>query len=68
MVVNFFLRSRRKSATLPVKGGERMDDAQLAELMRRDSPDELWDIYDEAGNKTGRVKRRGDPLTRGNRN
>ena len=42
-----------------------MDDAQLAELMRRDSPDELWDIYDEAGNKTGRVQRRGDPLTGG---
>lgn len=40
-----------------------MDDASLAELMRRDSPDELWDIYDEAGNKTGRVQRRGDPLT-----
>ena len=28
-----------------------MDDAYLAELLRRDSPDELWDIYDGAGKR-----------------
>ena len=31
-----------------------MDNEALAALIRRDEPDELWDIYDEAGNKTGR--------------
>ena len=39
------------------------DHDELAAEMRRDAPDELWDVYDAAGNKTGRVHRRGDPLT-----
>ena len=42
-----------------------MDHDELAELIRLDEPDELWDIYDGAGNKTGRVQRRGDPLAPG---
>ena len=33
--------------------------------MRQDAPGELWDIYDAAGNKTGRVQRRGEPLQDG---
>lgn len=40
---------------------------KLAELIRLDEPDELWDIYDEAGEKTGRVQRRGDPFREGDR-
>lgn len=42
-----------------------MDHDKLAELIRLDAPDELWDIYDRAGNKTGRIQRRGDPLKAG---
>ena len=44
-----------------------MDHDELAELIRLDEPDELWDIYDEAGRKTGRVQRRGDPFAAGDR-
>ena len=44
-----------------------MDHDVLAELIRLDEPDELWDIYDEAGNRTGRVQRRGDPFREGDR-
>ena len=44
-----------------------MDHDALARLIRLDEPDELWDIYDEAGNKTGRVQRRGDPFAPGDR-
>ncbi len=43
------------------------DHDALAELIRLDEPDELWDIYDEAGNKTGRVQRRGDAFAEGDR-
>lgn len=42
-----------------------MDNEALAALIRRDEPDELWDIYDEAGNKTGRIQRRGDAFAGG---
>ena len=38
------------------------DHDELAAQMQREAPDELWDIYDAAGNKTGRIQRRGDPL------
>ena len=38
------------------------DEERLAELIRLDTPGELWDVYDAAGRKTGRVQRRGDPL------
>ncbi len=31
------------------------------------SEDELWDVYDGAGNKTGRLHRRGEPLRPGER-
>ena len=31
------------------------------------SEDELWDVYDAAGNKTGRVHRRAEPLRPGDR-
>lgn len=41
------------------------DQETLAELIRLDAPEELWDIYDAAGNKTGRVQRRGDPFKEG---
>ena len=41
------------------------EEDRLAELMRRDAPDERWDIYDAAGRRTGRVQRRGDPLKEG---
>ena len=44
-----------------------MDHDALARLIRLDEPDELWDIYDEAGIKTGRVQRRGDPFAPGDR-
>ena len=44
-----------------------MDHDALAALIRLDEPDELWDIYDEAGNRTGRVQRRGDPFAEGDR-
>ena len=44
-----------------------MDHDELAALIRLDEPDELWDIYDGAGNKTGRVQRRGDPFAAGDR-
>ena len=44
-----------------------MDHDALAQLIRLDEPDELWDIYDEAGNRTGRVQRRGDPFAPGDR-
>ena len=44
-----------------------MDQDALARLIRLDEPDELWDIYDKAGNRTGRVQRRGDPFQDGDR-
>lgn len=34
-------------------------------LNRQSSPDELWDVYDAAGNKTGRVTRRCEALADG---
>ena len=34
-------------------------------LCTQSSPDEIWDVYDENRNKTGRLHRRGDPLTHG---
>lgn len=43
------------------------DHDKLAELIRLDAPEELWDIYDGAGNRTGRVQRRGDPFADGDR-
>lgn len=43
------------------------DHDRLAELIRLDEPEELWDIYDEAGNKTGRTQRRGDGFAPGDR-
>ena len=50
------------------KGGIRMaknDHIELVGQMQRDTPDELWDIYDAAGSRTGRLQRRGDPLAPG---
>ena len=44
---------------------KRPGDDKLEELIRLDAPEELWDIYDEEGNKTGRVQRRGDPFLPG---
>jgi len=44
---------------------EKTEEDRLAELMRRDAPDERWDIYDAEGRRTGRVQRRGDPLGEG---
>ena len=44
-----------------------MDHDKLAELIRLDEPNELWDIYDEDGEKTGRIQRRGDPFREGDR-
>ena len=38
------------------------DPDRLAELIRLDTPGEMWDVCDAAGRKTGRVQRRGDPL------
>ncbi len=38
----------------------REDEERLAALIRQSEPDELWDIYDAAGHRTGRVQRRGD--------
>ena len=43
------------------------DHDKLAALIRLDEPDELWDLYDEAGNRTGRIQRRGDPFREGDR-
>lgn len=43
------------------------DQEELARLIRLSEPDELWDIYDAAGNKTGRVQRRGDPFKEGDK-
>lgn len=36
-------------------------------LNRRSAPDELWDVYDDAGRPTGRTHRRGEPLGEGER-
>jgi len=36
-------------------------------LNLRSAPDELWDVYDEERNKTGRLHRRGEPLAKGDR-
>ncbi|MBQ9685925.1 MAG: NUDIX domain-containing protein [Oscillospiraceae bacterium] len=36
-------------------------------LNRSASPDELWDVYDEQGRRTGKTHRRGDPLGEGER-
>jgi len=44
---------------------EKNDHDALYAQMRREAPDELWDVYDAAGNKTGRLQRRGDPLAEG---
>lgn len=41
------------------------DHDELVEQMQRDAPDELWDIYDAAGSRTGRLQRRGAPLAPG---
>ena len=35
---------------------------ELERLIRLTDPDELWDVYDADGNKTGRVHRRAEPL------
>ena len=40
---------------------------ELARLIRLSDPDELWDIYDAEGRKTGRVQRRGDPFAEGDK-
>ena len=45
----------------------RPDHDKLAELIRLDEPEELWDIYDAAGKRTGRVQRRGDAFAPGDR-
>ena len=41
------------------------DHNELVGQIQRDAPDELWDIYDAAGSRTGRLQRRGDPLAPG---
>jgi len=41
------------------------DNEVLQELIRHDAPDELWDIYDRDGERTGKLHRRGDPLGEG---
>ena len=41
------------------------DHNELVGQLQRDAPDELWDIYDAAGSRTGRLQRRGDPLAPG---
>ncbi len=41
------------------------DHDRLAELIRLDEPEELWDVYDRDGRKTGRTQRRGDVLAPG---
>lgn len=38
---------------------------EQASKNRQSKPEELWDIYDENRHKTGRVHRRGQPLTPG---
>ena len=40
---------------------------ELERLIRLSDPDELWDIYDAEGHKTGRVQRRGDPFREGDK-
>ncbi len=44
---------------------ESMDSARLQELIRQDAPDELWDVYDSDGRRTGRTHRRGEALREG---
>lgn len=41
------------------------DHNELVGQIQRDAPDELWDIYDAAGSRTGRLQHRGDPLAPG---
>ena len=41
------------------------DHDRLAELIRMDAPEELWDVYDRAGRRTGRTQRRGDAFAPG---
>lgn len=41
------------------------DQDTLAALIRLDSPEELWDIYDADGRPTGRIQRRGDAFAPG---
>lgn len=43
------------------------DHDALSVLIRQDEPDELWDIYDADGGRTGRTQRRGDPFQEGDR-
>lgn len=38
---------------------------EQAERNRQSSPDELWDVYDENRQKTGRLHRRGQPIPEG---
>ena len=38
---------------------------QLAESIHESDPGELWDVYDEAGRLTGRIRRRGEMLAEG---
>ena len=62
------LQSLPPCVTLTAKGCDLMaknDHDELYAQMRQDAPDELWDVYDAAGRKTGRVQRRGDPLAPG---
>ena len=62
------MRSLPPCVTLTAKGRDSMaknDHDELYAQMRQDAPDELWDVYDAAGKKTGRVQRRGDPLAPG---
>ncbi len=41
------------------------EDARLQALIRQDAPEELWDVYDAAGRRTGHSHRRGDALCPG---
>lgn len=41
------------------------DHDELVRQMQQDAPDELWDIYDTDGSRTGRIQRRGDPFAPG---
>lgn len=38
------------------------DNSVLQELIRHDAPDELWDVYNRDGERTGELHRRGDAL------